>query len=66
MIAYYKTRHHGMNLFGVTKEAEGEMQYWIENLEILNKKGADICQLRDETCDICMFPDGSGKAMEDI
>ena len=46
----------------VSKEAENEMVFWHENLNVMNRTGSDICQVTsDEACDAKMFCDASGQ-----
>ena len=45
----------------VSREAESELRYWLENLNNLNGIGADISQLTFETCDFSLFADASGE-----
>ncbi|KAK3102573.1 hypothetical protein FSP39_012299 [Pinctada imbricata] len=46
----------------ITKETESEMEFWLENAELLNKKGNSFSHLTESTVvDLKMYCDASGE-----
>jgi hypothetical protein len=44
----------------LTHEAEGELRFWLENIEKMNFEGSYFSQLTVEACKANMFSDASG------